>query len=205
MTRFSDLMSGQTLLPIIQADSPQQGVNIARAMADAGLGLVEVVLRTEASLEAIKAIKQEVPSLKVGAGTILNPHTLELALEAGSDFIVTPAVSEKLLTELAKCSVPVIPGVSNTGDILLALEHGFDEQKLFPASLSGGAKYLAALSSVFQSVRFCPTGGVTQDNKSDYLSLNNVFAVGGTWVAAKQWVEDENWQAITTACKEAQE
>jgi 2-dehydro-3-deoxyphosphogluconate aldolase/(4S)-4-hydroxy-2-oxoglutarate aldolase len=198
-------MSGQTLLPIIQADSPQQGVNIARAMADAGLGLVEVVLRTEASLEAIKAIKQEVPSLKVGAGTILNPHTLELALEAGSDFIVTPAVSEKLLTELAKCSVPVIPGVSNTGDILLALEHGFDEQKLFPASLSGGAKYLAALSSVFQSVRFCPTGGVTQDNKSDYLSLNNVFAVGGTWVAAKQWVEDENWQAITTACKEAQE
>jgi 2-dehydro-3-deoxyphosphogluconate aldolase/(4S)-4-hydroxy-2-oxoglutarate aldolase len=205
MTRFSELMSGQTLLPIIQADSPQQGVNIARAMADAGLGLVEVVLRTEASLEAIKAIKQEVPSLKVGAGTILNPHTLELALEAGSDFIVTPAVSEKLLTELAKCSVPVIPGVSNTGDILLALEHGFDEQKLFPASLSGGAKYLAALSSVFQSVRFCPTGGVTQDNKSDYLSLNNVFAVGGTWVAAKQWVEDENWQAITTACKEAQE
>jgi 2-dehydro-3-deoxyphosphogluconate aldolase/(4S)-4-hydroxy-2-oxoglutarate aldolase len=205
MTRFSELMSGQTLLPIIQADSPQQGVNIARAMADAGLGLVEVVLRTEASLEAIKAIKQEVPSLKVGAGTILNPHTLELALEAGSDFIVTPAVSEKLLTELAKCSVPVIPGVSNTGDILLALEHGFDEQKLFPASLSGGAKYLAALSSVFQSVRFCPTGGVTQDNKSDYLSLNNVFAVGGTWVAAKQWVEDENWQAITTACKEAHE
>lgn len=205
MTRFSELMSGQTLLPIIQADSPQQGVNIARAMADAGLGLVEVVLRTEASLEALKAIKQEVPNLKVGAGTILNPHTLELALEAGSDFIVTPAVSEKLLTELAKCPVPVIPGVSNTGDILLALEHGFDEQKLFPASLSGGAKYLAALSSVFQSVRFCPTGGVTQDNKSDYLSLNNVFAVGGTWVAAKQWVEDENWQAITTACKEAQE
>lgn len=205
MTRFSELMSGQTLLPIIQADTPQQGVNIARAMADAGLGLVEVVLRTEASLEALKAIKNEVPSLKVGAGTILNPATLELALEAGSDFIVTPAVSEKLLTELAKCSVPVVPGVSNTGDILMALEHGFDEQKLFPASLSGGAKFLSALSSVFQSVSFCPTGGVNQNNKMDYLSLSNVFAVGGTWVAAKQWVEEENWQAITAACKEAQD
>lgn len=204
MNRFSELMSGQTLLPIIQANSTEQGVNIAKAMANAGLGLVEVVLRTEASLEALKAIKKEVPNLKVGAGTVLNAKTLNLALEAGSDFIVTPAVSDTLLTELAKSKVPVIPGVSNTGDILLAYEHGFTEQKLFPASLCGGAKYLAALSSVFQSISFCPTGGVTQDNKNDYLSLNNVFAVGGTWVAAKQWVEQEDWQAITDACIAAQ-
>jgi 2-dehydro-3-deoxyphosphogluconate aldolase/(4S)-4-hydroxy-2-oxoglutarate aldolase len=204
MNRFSELMSGQTLLPIIQANSPEQGVNIAKAMANAGLGLVEVVLRTEASLEALKAIKKEVPNLKVGAGTVLNAKTLNQALDAGSDFIVTPAVSETLLTELTQANVPAIPGVSNTGDILMAYEHGFTEQKLFPASLCGGAKYLSALSSVFQAISFCPTGGVTQDNKNDYLSLNNVFAVGGTWVAAKQWVEQENWQAITDACIAAQ-
>lgn len=203
MTRFSELMSGQTLLPIIQADSPQQGVHIASAMADAGLGLVEVVLRTEASLEALKAIKTELPALKVGAGTVINSQILQQALEAGSDFIVTPAVSEKLLGELASCGVPVLPGVSNTGEILLAQEFGFEEQKLFPAALSGGVDFLRALSSVFQSVSFCPTGGVNQQNKTDYLSLKNVFAVGGTWVAAKQWVEQEDWSAITSACREA--
>ncbi|GAB5380201.1 MAG: bifunctional 4-hydroxy-2-oxoglutarate aldolase/2-dehydro-3-deoxy-phosphogluconate aldolase [Aliiglaciecola sp.] len=203
MTRFSEFMSGQTLLPIIQANSPEQGVHIAKAMADAGLGLVEVVLRTEASLEALSAIKKSVPELKVGAGTVINSLILKQALDAGSDFIVTPAVSNTLLTELASCGVPVLPGVSNTGEILMASEFGFEELKLFPASLSGGAPFLSAVSSVFQSIKFCPTGGVNKQNKNDYLSLSNVFAVGGTWVAAKSWVEQENWQAITDACIEA--
>ncbi|MEN8637676.1 bifunctional 4-hydroxy-2-oxoglutarate aldolase/2-dehydro-3-deoxy-phosphogluconate aldolase [Pseudoalteromonas distincta] len=203
MTRFSELMAGQTLLPIIQADTPEQGVQIAKAMANAGLTLVEVVLRTEASLEALKAIKAQVPELKVGAGTVINTEILEQALEAGSDFIVTPAVSPVLLAALTKCNVPVLPGVSNTGDILMALEYGFEEQKLFPASLAGGAPFVSAVSSVFRAVSFCPTGGVSESNKMDYLSLNNVFAVGGTWIAKKEWVEQENWQAITDSCIQA--
>lgn len=203
MTHFSELMSGQTLLPIIQANSPQQGVQIAQAMANAGLTLVEVVLRTDASLAALTAIKREVPQLKVGAGTVIDARILNQAIEAGADFIVTPAVSEKLLGELLSCGVPVLPGVSNTGEILMAYEHGFGELKLFPASLSGGTAFLSALSSVFQSIRFCPTGGVNPQNKWDYLSLSNVFAVGGTWIAPSQWVEQGNWQAITTACHQA--
>jgi 2-dehydro-3-deoxyphosphogluconate aldolase/(4S)-4-hydroxy-2-oxoglutarate aldolase len=203
MTRFSELMSGQTLLPIIQADTPEQGVQIAKAMAKAGLTLVEVVLRTDASIDALKAIKEQVPELKVGAGTVINETILQQAIDAGSDFIVTPAVSPKLLSALAKCGVPVLPGVSNTGDILMALEYGFEEQKLFPASLAGGAPFVSAVSSVFRSVSFCPTGGVSESNKMDYLSLNNVFAVGGTWVAKKEWVAQENWQAITDSCIQA--
>ncbi|WP_064435512.1 bifunctional 4-hydroxy-2-oxoglutarate aldolase/2-dehydro-3-deoxy-phosphogluconate aldolase [Pseudoalteromonas neustonica] len=203
MTRFTELMSGQTLLPLIQADSVDQGVNIAKAMAAAGLGLVEVVLRTDASLATIRAIKEAVPSLKVGAGTVINAEILQQALDAGVDFIVTPAVSPLLLESLKQCSVPVVPGVSNTADILLALEAGFTEQKLFPASLSGGAPFLKAVSTVFQSVTFCPTGGVNAQNKYEYLALDNVIAVGGTWVAPKEWVEQENWQAITDACVEA--
>lgn len=204
MTRFSELMSSQTLLPIIQANSIQEGVQIARAMADAGLKLVEVVLRTDVSLQALKAIKQEVPELIVGAGTVISTQILDQAVEAGSDFIVTPAVSPSLLGALGSIDIPVLPGVSNTADILLATEYGFEEQKLFPASLSGGAPFLAAVSSVFQSVSFCPTGGVNANNKQDYLSLPNVFAVGGTWVAKKEWVAEGNWQAITDACVDAQ-
>lgn len=200
MTSFSSLMGNQILLPIIQADSPTQGVAIAKAMREAGLTLVEVVLRTESSLATLSAIKTEFPDLIVGAGTVTNADILKQALEAGADFIITPAVSEKLLEHLSTCGVPVLPGVSNTGEILLAREFGYQELKLFPAALSGGAKFLAAISSIFQDIKFCPTGGVTAENKADYLSLSNVFAVGGTWVVKKEWLADDNWQAITDAC-----
>ena len=111
MTSFSTLMGKQTLLPIIQANSVPEGIEIAKAMSAAGINLVEVVLRTEASLDIIKAIKHELPELKVGAGTVIDSDILKQALDAGSDFIITPTISNKLLTELANCSVPVVTGL----------------------------------------------------------------------------------------------
>ena len=176
MKSFQSLLDGQTLLPIIQADTVEQGVDIAKAMAAAGLKLVEVVLRTEQSLAALMAIKQQVPEIIVGAGTVTNETIMEQAIEAGADFIVTPAVSDKLLSELVT------------------------ELKLFPASLSGGAPFLKAVGSVFQDIVFCPTGGVSPANKQDYLALDNVIAVGGTWVCKKEWVVNNRWQSIIDSC-----
>jgi len=112
-------------------------------------------------------------------------------------------VSEKLLSHLAVCSLPVLPGVSNTADILMAREFGFTELKLFPAVLSGGASFLSTISSIFPDIKFCPTGGVSSQNKTEFLSLDNVMAVGGTWVCRKEWVVNEEWQAITDACSKA--
>lgn len=200
MNSFSNLMGEQTLLPIIQADSVAQGVEIAKAMANAGIHLVEVVLRTEASLDIIKAIKLELPELKVGAGTVIDANILKNALGVGSDFIITPTISKDLLTFLSDIPVPVLPGVSNASDILLAREFGYKEVKLFPASLSGGADFIKAMSSIFRDISFCPTGGVNEKNQHDYLNLSNVFAVGGTWVAKSDWVESQEWAKITAAC-----
>ncbi|GAA78405.1 MULTISPECIES: bifunctional 4-hydroxy-2-oxoglutarate aldolase/2-dehydro-3-deoxy-phosphogluconate aldolase [Pseudoalteromonas] len=197
---FSALMASQPILPIIQANDEQQGIDIANAMYESGIHLVEVVLRTEQSINALKAIKHAIPNLIVGAGTVTSTHILDKALNAGADYIVTPAVSSKLLDALSSCEVPCLPGVSNTSDILLATEFGFNEQKLFPASLAGGQPFLKAVSSVFKDVRFCPTGGINQDNYQEYLALSNVFAVGGTWVANPQWVINKQWQLITQAC-----
>jgi 2-dehydro-3-deoxyphosphogluconate aldolase/(4S)-4-hydroxy-2-oxoglutarate aldolase len=203
MNSFSNLMGKQTLLPIIQANTVSQGVEIGKAMFTAGINLVEVVLRTEASLDIIKALKSELPNLKVGAGTVIDADILKQALAAGSDFIVTPTISSELLTHLSKCNVPVLPGVSNAANILLAREFGYKEVKLFPASLSGGTAFLTAMSSIFQDITFCPTGGIHAENKHEYLELSNVFAVGGTWVAKKEWIESEDWAQISAACLSA--
>lgn len=205
MTLFSTLMGKQTLLPIIQANSVSQGLEIAKAMSVAGIHLVEVVLRTQASIDIITALKHQLPDLKVGAGTVIDGDILKQALAAGSDFIITPTISNNLLTHLAKCTVPVLPGVSSASDILLAKEFGYTELKLFPASLSGGAPFLKAMGSVFQELSFCPTGGINEKNQQEYLALSNVFAVGGTWVVNPKWVADEDWSKITTACKAAQD
>jgi 2-dehydro-3-deoxyphosphogluconate aldolase/(4S)-4-hydroxy-2-oxoglutarate aldolase len=204
MTLFSTLMGKQKLLPIIQAETAEEGLNIAKAMAEAGINLVEVVLRTPASYDIIKLIKKELPQMIVGAGTILDEAILNKALDVGSDFIITPATSAKLYEVLANCPVPVVPGVSSAADVLVAYENGYTEIKLFPAVLSGGVGFLNAMSSVFQTMKFCPTGGVNASNKSDFLSLDNVIAVGGTWVADKKWVQNKDWAAITAACIDAE-
>ena len=155
MTTFSTLLGEQKLLPIIQADTPEDGVNIAKAMHEAGITLVEVVLRTENSLLALSAIKSALPDLIVGAGTVINEELLSKSLYAGADFIVTPAISRSLLSHLTKCPVPVLPGVSNTADILLALEHGFTEQKLFPALIEAPQK---TVTELIQELNLAQTG-----------------------------------------------
>lgn len=202
MEAFSQIMGDQTLLPLIQASTVDDGLNIAKAMYKANIKLVEVVLRTENSLDVIKAIKQKYPDLLVGAGTVYTEKSLDEAMKIGVDFIVTPAVSSNLLGLLSQTFLPVLPGVSNNADVVLTLEHGFEDMKLFPAALSGGTDYLSTISAIFSSVNFCPTGGINEYNWKYYLELNNVFAVGGSWVSKQEWINNRAWGRITKACKE---
>lgn len=203
MPRFSELLSEQHLLPIIQADEPDVAVNIARAVTNAGLMTVEIALRSENALAGLMEIKRQLPELTVGAGSVYNSSQLRGAINAGADFIVTPTVSDNLLSQLYLCKVPVLPGVSNPGQVLQAYEYGFKELKFFPAPLSGGTKMLTALTAIFKDVLFCPTGGINESNKNDYLKLDNVFGVGGTWMVDQDAVKTQNWDLITSACLQA--
>ncbi|QDO99902.1 bifunctional 4-hydroxy-2-oxoglutarate aldolase/2-dehydro-3-deoxy-phosphogluconate aldolase [Thalassotalea sp. PS06] len=203
MPTFSSMMGDQTILPIVQANTPEQGVEIAKAMQAANLKAVEVVLRTEQALATITAIKEQLPDLKVGAGTVLDEGMIDAVIKAGADFIVTPASTPKLLKALAESNIPALPGVASGSEVLMAREHGFSELKFFPAEQKGGAPFIKSISSVFAGISFCPTGGIHAGNKDDYLNLPNVFAVGGTWMAKPEWVANGEWQKITDACIEA--
>lgn len=200
---IKDIFANQRLLPIIQADTISEGIAVTGAMEKAGLSVVEVVLRNEQALALAAEIKKSFPNLILGVGTIYNTELLDKALEAGADFIVTPAVTPNLAKALVECGKPILPGVGGLSDIATLLEYGVTEMKLFPAEVVGGIGLLKAVSSVFKEVTFCPTGGITPANQCDYLAQPNVFAVGGTWMVPKDAVKSGQWDLIIRNCKDA--
>lgn len=203
MSALSHVLQGPALLPIIQAEVPSTAVAIARAMQQGGIGSVEVVLRTPKALDCISAIRSALPELLVGAGTILSAADAQAAKDAGAQFLVSPASTPKLLQAMLDTGLALAPGVSTPSEIALALEMGIHELKFFPANLSGGSTMLKALSSIFQQVRFCPTGGISQQNLAEYLALPNVFVVGGSWISLGSAIASGDWAQITALSQQA--
>lgn len=203
MMTLSSVVRGPALLPIIQADTPTQAVQIATALQQGGIGSVEVVLRTEQALGAITAIRSALPELLVGAGTILSAADAKAATAAGAQFLVSPASTPHLLEAMLATGVPIAPGVATPSEIAMACEFGLTEVKFFPAHLSGGIAMLKALSGVFQQVRFCPTGGINQQNLADYIALPNVFVAGGSWLTPDKLVHTQDWAQISALAEQA--
>lgn len=201
---FKGLINGTPLLPILQPESVEQALAIAGAVYKSGLKSIEVVRRTAEAAAAVSAIRETYPDLLVGMGTVLNKDHVQEAVDAGSQFIITPTISEKLLGALSDSGLPYLPGTATPSDILLAIEAGLTDVKFFPATLNGGAPMLNNLRAIFPQVSVCPTGGISGSNLHEFSSLPNVFAVGGSWMIPKQCVAKGDWEGITAACVQAQ-
>ena len=178
------IMRTAPVIPVIVIEDVAHAVPLAEALVAGGLRVLEVTLRTPAALDAIRAMKQ-VEGAIVGAGTVLNPRDLDAALEAGSEFIVSPGLTEPLGKAAVAAGVPFLPGIANSGDIMRGLDLGLDRFKFFPAMAAGGLPALKALAAPFGNVRFCPTGGISLENASEWLAFDPVLCVGGSWVSPK--------------------
>ncbi|MEO0466731.1 MAG: bifunctional 4-hydroxy-2-oxoglutarate aldolase/2-dehydro-3-deoxy-phosphogluconate aldolase [Pseudomonadota bacterium] len=185
------------VVPVLAIPDIRQAEPLAKALAAGGVTVSEITLRTEAGLPAIQVFKDSAPGMVVGAGTILDENDLTAALDAGSDFIVSPGFDAGLLAALSKCPVPPLPGVATAGEAIAARNAGISRVKLFPASLVGGAPMIKAFGGPIPDLSFMPTGGVTMENMGDYLTLKNVYAVGGTWIAKPEHLDAEDWAGIT--------
>lgn len=191
------VMTGQTVIPVLLIDKAQDAVPLARALAKGGLPAIEITLRTEAALDAIRAVAEEVPEAIVGAGTILNALHYEQAVRAGSQFIVSPGVTDAILDAAEQSDIPLLPGCATASEVMCLRERGYTHVKFFPAEQAGGAPYLKALSSPLAGTFFCPTGGISLSNAMHYLNLPNVLCIGGSWIAPKELVNDGKWDEIT--------
>jgi 2-dehydro-3-deoxyphosphogluconate aldolase / (4S)-4-hydroxy-2-oxoglutarate aldolase len=184
------------VVPVLTIEDPDHAVPLARALVAGGLTTIEVTLRTATAIEAIGAIATEVPDALVGAGTVIQAHQIDAALQAGARFLVSPGCTPALLDALQETEAPFVPGAATPSEIIQLLERGVTVAKLFPAYALGGIRLLSALSGPFPEFRFCPTGGIDLRLACDYLALPNVSCVGGSWMAPGEAVSSGNWEAI---------
>jgi 2-dehydro-3-deoxyphosphogluconate aldolase/(4S)-4-hydroxy-2-oxoglutarate aldolase len=186
-------------------DSVEHAVPLGRALVSGGIGVIELTMRTEAALDAARAIATEVPELVLGIGTIVSAGQAEAAVDAGAQFLVSPGASDRLLDALTGAGVPFLAGTATASDVVRLVERGITEAKLFPAEVVGGQAMLKALAGPFPQVRFCPTGGVTPANAPGYLALPNVGCVGGTWIAPPSLQATHDYEGIAMLAKQAVE
>lgn len=191
------------VVPVVVLDRLEDAVPLARALVAGGVPVIELTLRTAVALDAIRAIRAEVPEITVGVGTVVTPGNAVEAADAGAQFLVSPGATPTLLDAMRETGLPLLPGTSSVSEVLTAVEAGLTELKFFPAEASGGTAFLSSVGAVLPGVRFCPTGGITAASAPSYLALANVGCVGGTWLTPKDLITAGDWDAITALAAEA--
>ncbi|GHQ08791.1 ketohydroxyglutarate aldolase [Helicobacter pylori] len=199
--KIIEVLQISPIVPVVVIENIKDAVPLAQSLVEGGIHIIEVTLRSSCALEAIELIAKNVPKMRVGAGTILNPTQLEQAQNRGAEFLISPGLTIKLLEHAKKKDMPLIPGVSSSSEVMQALELGYSTLKFFPAEYCGGVKLLNAFNGPFKGVKFCPTGGISADNMHSYLNLENVLCVGGSWLTPKNLIQNKEWDKITEICK----
>ena len=198
---IDQIMRSAPVIPVLVLEGDADWAELARIFVEAGLPVLEVTLRTPAALDAIRKMGS-VPGAIVGSGTVLNEAQLEEALEAGSQFIVSPGLTEPLAKAVIRSGVPYLPGVATAADIMRGLDLGLDRFKFFPAEASGGIPALKALSAPFRQARFCPTGGIRPETAADWLAVPSVLCVGCSWLYRPA---DKTFAAVSERASQARE
>ncbi|WP_372748533.1 bifunctional 4-hydroxy-2-oxoglutarate aldolase/2-dehydro-3-deoxy-phosphogluconate aldolase [Litorivivens sp.] len=203
MLDLDSIMSRCPVIPVIVIEQPEHAVPLATALYRGGLTVLEITLRTEHGLGAIRAVRAALPDAIVGAGTVVSREDVVQARDAGSQFLVSPGCTPDLLATAREVGVPLLPGVNTPSEAMLLLEQGLRHLKFFPAEAAGGVAMLKSLSGPLPQLRFCPTGGISPANAAHYLSLPNVLCVGGTWMLEKQLIASADWIGIEALARDA--
>ena len=202
MVAVLDQIARHRLVPVVVADTADEGLFIAAALAEGGLPVAEITFRSPAAPAAIEAIAERGDVL-VGAGTVVSPAQVDTAVAAGARFLVSPGFHPAVADRAADLGVPLIPGAVSASEIMGALAAGITTVKFFPAETSGGLPALRALAGPFGDLRFVPTGGIDATNLDAYLSHPQVTAVGGSWMLPRTAVRARDAAAITRAASDA--
>ena len=202
---MTDHLATTGVIAVLMVDDVDNAVSLAAALAAGGVNTMELTLRTPVALDALRAIRRDVPQMLAGMGTMLTPEQVIAAADAGAAFGVSPGMNPRVVQAAKQANLPFAPGVATPSDVEAALELGCRLLKFFPAEPSGGLPYLKSMAAPFAhlGVRYIPLGGVSADNLSTYLSDEQILAVGGSWLAPRNLVVAKDWQAIQQRAQDA--
>lgn len=195
-------MQTAPVIPVMVIENASDAVPLAHALVEGGLRVLEITLRSDAALQAIENIATNVPDAIVGVGTLCTAEQVKQSVDAGAVFGVSPGFTQAIGDACKTANLPLLPGVMTPADILMAIQNDLDALKFFPAAQAGGINSLKALSGPFPDIVFCPTGGIKPTDFQDYLALDNVLCVGGSWVCPKTLVQEKRWPEITQLAKD---
>jgi 2-dehydro-3-deoxyphosphogluconate aldolase/(4S)-4-hydroxy-2-oxoglutarate aldolase len=201
--RMEAIVAGNAVVPVVVVQEATQAVPLARALARGGVGVIEVTLRSDAALDAIERIVAEVPEMQVGAGTVTTVGQLKAVAHAGAAFVVSPGSPLSLMDAVEDLGLPVLPGAGTVTEMMRLRDLGFTLQKFFPAEASGGTAFLRAVNGPLPELQFCPTGGISARNGTEYLALSNVACVGGSWLTPEDAVASGDWPRVEQLAREA--
>ena len=198
-------ISNTGIVAVLVIDDAANAVPLARALLAGGVNVMELTLRTDAALDSLRAIRAEIPEMLAGIGTVLTPDQAKAAHDAGAAFAVAPGFNPRVVSAAKEVGMPFAPGICTPSDIEGALEFDCNVLKFFPAETSGGLAHLKNIAAPYQhlNLSYVPLGGVNANNLASYMSSPLVAAVGGSWLAKREVIAAQDWDAITSNAKEA--
>lgn len=205
MIDISEQIKQAGIVPVIVLEDVEKSEDLGRALIAGGVNCAEVTFRAAGADKVISKLTKAFPDMLVGAGTVLTIDQLLAAKEAGAKFCVAPGFNPKVVKKAIEIGMPFVPGVANASEIEGALELGLTTVKFFPAEQAGGLAYIKAVSAPYPMMKFMPTGGINSKNILDYIAFNKIIACGGSWIVAKNLLNEGNWTEVTRLCKEVTE
>lgn len=197
MKNLAHLLLATPIIPVVTVDHPEDAVPIAKALKAGGIPVIEVTLRNKYGMEVLSLIKLHVPDMMVGVGTVTHPDHMIQGHKRGADFFVSPGFTHELGRMAQYMRISYLPGAITPCEVMTVIEYNFSFIKLFPAELFGSLELLKNYASLFSEIRFCPSGGINEENVQSYLNLPNVTCVGGSFLTPKALVQQKKWDQLT--------
>ena len=193
------------VVPVVVLEDEKDARPLAEALVKGGLPCAEVTFRTEAAAESICLMSEKYPEMLVGAGTVLTTEQVDLAVEAGARFIVSPGFDPEIVDYCLEKNIPVFPGCVTPSEVAQAVKCGLKVVKFFPAEQAGGIAMIKAMAAPYHNIRFMPTGGINPTNLKDYLSCDKILCCGGSWMVKGDMIRNGEFEKIQDLVKEAKE